>query len=112
MGLPITTCRINVLRSDPSIDPMVDAVYLVRATGIPAVIHTNSGLERRGGGNQSETLGRLDVALGVDIRRYDRVVDTTSGHTWEIDWIRNRNGFGLDHQEAGVHLVEGALQNG
>jgi len=112
MGLPLTTCRINVLRSDPSIDPMVDSPYLTKATGIPAVLHTDTGFENRGGGTQAELTARLDIPSSVDLQRYDRVYDQSTGETWEVDWVRKRVGLGLDHKEAGLHAIEGAVNNG
>jgi hypothetical protein len=112
MTLPLTTCRINILRSDPAVDPMVDSVYLTKAAGIPAVLHSDTGFERRGGGTQAELTARLDVPLGTDLRRYDQVYDQSTGETWEVDWVRARVGFGLDHVEAGLHWVEGAVNNG
>lgn len=105
----MTTTRVDLMRA-PQGDTDQPATYNAFAQNRRAVVHSQAGQERVLGGQQEDVLGRVDLDPGEDIRHYDRVYDRGTGHTWEVVWVRLRQGFGLDHIEAGVRWVSGAAR--
>jgi hypothetical protein len=110
--LPIASTTITVTRpvldaTRDSYDPEPSPPTTV-ATQVRAHISSPSGSEIQLGGSQAVTQYRLD-ADPVDLRHIDRVLDESSSILYEVLWAVSRTGYGLDHVEAALRLVEGEV---
>lgn len=110
--IPISTTTIRIERPthDPDVDPLEShGEPTVVATGIRAHISTSRGRESAaGGGSQEIVYFRLSCDL-VDITRYDTVIDENTQEVYDVEWARERRGFGLEHMEAGLKQVAGVV---
>jgi len=104
--IPIATTTIAVLRSDQDgTQDAIDGVTLsTLATGVRAVIGSDSGTETNAGGSSEQVSARLDCDP-TDLRHVDQVTDEATGETWHVTWVRRRRGMGLDHMEAGLLAI-------
>lgn len=105
--IPLHTTTITVLRPPANVDPYDGAPARPVATNVRAVIGSPSGADTRLGGDVSSVSARLDCDP-CDVKFYDQVRDDQTRDVYEIVWLRNRSGFGLDHVEAGLAQVQGA----
>lgn len=110
MTLPLTTTTVTVQRPSAGVDPYEVDSYQTVVAGWPAVISGPSGSGLTIGGDQQSVSATL-LADPVDIRRYDRVVDDTTGRTYDVVWSNQRYELGLSHTKAGLTYTEGAAQN-
>ncbi len=107
--IPLNTTTISVLRpvdTDPY-EASATAPAIV-AQGVRAHISVpNIGSSQIVGGQQSVVEPRLTCDV-CDLRHTDEVKDDTTGRIFQVSWVQERLGLGLDHLEAGLRIVEGA----
>lgn len=106
MSIPLNTTTITVRRSnqDGTLDAIDGVTYTTLKSGIRAVISSPSGAETNAGGSSEDTTASLACDV-TDIRHTDRILDETTGETWEVSWARLRAGLGLDHMTAGLRSI-------
>lgn len=116
MTLPMATTTIDVLRlasadmyADPYANPKaVDNRRTVVASGVRAVMSTPSGGEQQAGGEQSTIIRKFDCDV-CDITYLDLIKDNTTGIVYEVQWVAEHNGFGLDHMSGKATKVSGLV---
>jgi len=106
VSIPLATTTVTVRRSDQdgTIDDLDGLTFTDYRTGVRAVIAYPGGAEIVGDGTSSVVGVRL-VCDPVDLTHTDRVVDETTGLEYEVQWLAQRVGLGLDHVTAGLQLV-------
>lgn len=109
MAVPLTTTTITITRPAVVGDPY-DAAETTStvASGVRAHISAPSGREAQRGGEQ-QTVDKILDADPVDLRHTDRVVDDGTGQTYEVAWVDQREGLGLDHTVAGLRRAGAAV---
>jgi hypothetical protein len=109
--IPIHTTTIRVLRpqgSDPSEDPADEAGSdTVIAQGIRAVISSPSGHERNVNAQQEVIEFSLSCDPISELKNTDRVYDEETTELYEVSWVTQKIGLGLDHTRAGLKSVKG-----
>jgi hypothetical protein len=101
--LATTTVRIESLGGDPYETKTATTL----ASGVRAHLSSPSGIERLAGGSQEV----LDKRLNCDPTTFDkddRVTDEGTGVVYEVAWVDQRKGLGLDHTVAGLRKVTGS----
>jgi len=105
--IPLATTTVLIERPEAGVDPYDPATtYSIVASGVAAHISVPSGSEAAIGGEQA----RIDAVLladTTDLTHRDRVTDDR-GDTYEVAWVRQRVGLGLDHAKAGLRVFVGA----
>lgn len=107
--IPLSTTTITVLRV-ASVDPYEPSTMApgTVVTGVRAHISVpNVGASQIVGGQQSVVEPRLTCDV-CDLRHTDEVRDDSTGQTFQVSWVQQRLGLGLDHLEAGLRIVQGA----
>lgn len=111
MAIPLATTTIAVLRveEDETRDPYdaapdPDTV----ASGVRAHISSPGGSENVAGGSQEVVTFRLDCDP-TDITNTDQVQDETTDALYEVVWVEQRQGLGLDHTVADLKRVTGVV---
>lgn len=110
--IPISTTTIAILRPNPADEPYeTPGAPATIASGIRAHISTSRGDESTVGGDQEVVYFRLDCDpfAGGSLDHGDQVKDLGTGEVYEVLWSRLRRGLGLDHHEAGLKQVDGAV---
>lgn len=103
MSIPLATTTITV-ETGTEPEPGEGRTTTVAAAGVRAVIGSPTGSERYAPGGGTS---RITDVLNCDpcpelVDNTCVVVDDTSGIRYEVDWVRHRTGFGLDHTKAGL----------
>lgn len=105
----LSTTTITVRRPDGDGDPYdVQVAETVTATGVPAHIGSPTGGDTRAGGEREVVDATLILDPSPALTLRDEVDDETTGETWQVVWVRQRHGLGIDHQRAGLRSVKGA----
>jgi hypothetical protein len=108
--IPVATTTIRVLRSatdattDPYDPPAAPAAAV--ASGVRAVISAPTGRERNIGGTEQAVEFSLNCDP-VDLAHTDTVEDEATGIAYQVVWVTQRSGFGLDHTRAGLREIVG-----
>lgn len=104
--IPLATTTVTVTaQAEP--EPGAGITTSTRASGVRAVIASPSGSEVAGPGGGSENVDAVLVADPVaGIAHTDRVT-TAEGDAYEVVWVRQRLGLGLDHVRAGLVAITG-----
>lgn len=106
MTLPLATTTITIESPGPS-EPYEPSTWLPFAAGIPAHIGDPSGSELLRGGSQE----RIDKRLGSEpiagLTSDHRITDDVTGDRYEVVWVDQRVGLGLDHTVAGLRRFRG-----
>ena len=107
MSVPLATTTITIRRPDGTDDPYETPASALIARGVRAHIGSPSGSEKIVGGAKEvvDAVVRLDPTPCLTHR--DRLTDEGTGECWEVTWVRQRQGLGLDHQAAGLRAVKG-----
>src|SRR5688572_11833781 len=109
--IPIATTTIRIERlpaHDPAIDPLeAEGERSVASAGVRAHISTSRGRESATG-TQEIVFFRLSCDV-VALNRFDVVVDENTSEEYQVEWVRRRRGFGLDHMEAGLRQTSGVV---
>lgn len=112
MSLPYANTTITILRVPESaeLDPTEAPPAAVEVvTGVRAVIATASGSEELYSGASQERIYFKLNADPCDMRHDDVVRDDKTGEEYEATWVHQRMGGLLDHTEAGLRQVRGAM---
>jgi len=106
MALPIHTTLISVLRSDQdgTKDSTDTLTWSTIASGGRAHIVSPSGSETVTAGQSSTVTARMS-ADPTDLTHGDRIYDESTRSTYEVTWVAQRTGFGLEHTAADLVLV-------
>ena len=104
--IPLATTTVTVAsQSEP--EPGEGITTAVRASGVRAVISTPNGSELPAPGGGAE---RVDAILLADsivgMAHTDKVTDD-DGTVYEVVWVAQREGFGLEHTTAGLAVKAG-----
>lgn len=101
--LPTTTVKIMRVHPDPNRDYWDDAEPspTAFAEGIRAHIGSPGGTENRSNGSQEIESHRLNCDP-VAMTHNDTVVDENTGESYQVLWVDQRKGLGLDHVVAGL----------
>lgn len=103
MSIPIHTTLITVKRATAA-DAFDRAAPVEIANGIRAHIGSPGGTENVTAGSSSLVTAHLSCDP-TDLAHGDVVVDESTGLTYEVTWVAQRRGFGLDHTSADLLLV-------
>lgn len=101
--IPLATTTVTVSTAAEA-EPGEGRTLTVAATGVRAVIGSPSGAERYApGGGTSRVTDVLNCDPCPQLADNTCVVtDEQTGVTYEVEWVRHRGGFGLDHTRAGL----------
>jgi hypothetical protein len=111
--IPLQTTTVDVLRRSTGADPYEEAGPVTVADNVRAHIGSPSGTDLAIGGDAMTITDRMDCDP-CDLRPGDLVTDrenvdgSGAAITYEIVWVRARNGLGLDHMVAGLRQSVGA----
>lgn len=108
MSIPLATTTITV-RAMTESEPGEGRTGEVVATGVRAVIGSPTGRETYApGGGTSRVTDILNAdptpALADNTCQ---IIDDTTGVVYEVEWVRQRGGFGLEHTKAGLVQIVG-----
>lgn len=109
MTVPLATTTIT-WQSGTETEPGEGRSFTTLATAVRAHIGSPSGRDqlRPGGGREVvEAVCDCDPVAGA--ARFDRVVDANTGVAWDVVWVDQREGLGLDHTHAGLVRTTGAV---
>ena len=101
--LPVATTTVTVL-THAQADPYEAESWLPVSSGTRAVIGAPSGREGRASGS-AETVDAVLHADPVELDHGQRVEDERTGDVWDVVWVQDRRGLGLDHVRAGLRRV-------
>lgn len=107
--IPVQTTTIRVLRrpADVTAGPFeARPEPVVIASGVRAQVSTGRGMETAG---TQEVVHFRMTCDPVDLHHLDQVEDEVTGEVYEVQWARQRPGFGLDHTQAALKQVSGAV---
>lgn len=102
MTLPYATTTIDVLEP-ASGDDTVAPGELTVASRVAAHFSAPTGAET----TAERTDARL-LADTVELTHRHVIVDLTTFDRWQVAWVDQRRGLGLDHTVAGVNRIRGA----
>lgn len=103
----IWTTTATIERPDAAGDPYETASTAVVAAGVPAHVSAPSGADRAVGGDLEVITATCYLPAGTDVAHYDRITDAGTAAVFDVVWVRERQGLGLDHVVAGVRAVQG-----
>jgi hypothetical protein len=103
VSIPIATTTVTVSAAVEA-EPGEGRTLTPVATGVRAVIGSPSGSERYApGGGTSRVTDVLNADPCPELADATFIVtDDTSGVSYDVEWVRHRNGLGLDHTRAGL----------
>lgn len=109
MALTLTTTTISVLRVAEDTDPYdAQPEPAPVASGVPAHIFSPTGEEQEAGGSRSNTYRRM-ACDPTDLTETDTVRDDTTGLVYQVEWVNEVVGLGLDHMQARLRLTTGVV---
>lgn len=105
--IPICTTTVDVKRATED-EPGEGRTWATRHRAVRAHISAPTGTEQPAAGGGRQVIV-ADFALDhhTDLANTDRLIDRTTGITWEVDTAIPRVGLGLDHVTGTCHYVEG-----
>lgn len=105
--IPLATTTVDVQVATET-EPGEGRTFTTRHRDVAAHISAPTGTETPapGGGRQTITATFL-LDHHTDLANTDRLVDHTTGITWEVDTAVPRVGLGLDHVHGTCHYVQG-----
>lgn len=108
MSIPTATTTITV-EAMTETEPGEGRTAATVASGIRAVIGSPSGREQPApGGGTSRVTDVLNCDPCPELADNTcRVTDDTTGTVYEVEWVRQRGGFGLEHTKAGLVQIVG-----
>jgi hypothetical protein len=77
------------------------------ASGIRAHFSSPRGSESLDGGTQQLEISDRLTTDPVDLLHTDQVLDESTEEVYDVVWVRQHHGLGLDHTAAGVRQVRG-----
>ena len=101
--IPLATTTIAVL-DHVQAEPYEAETWPVVSSGTRAVIGAPTGREGRASGS-AETIDAVLNADPVQVTHGQRVLDERTGESWDVVWVQDRRGLGLDHVRAGLRRV-------
>lgn len=107
--IPLSTTTVTIERPTAGADAFEAVTYAEVAVAVPGHVSSPSGTEARGSGTQEAVSATLALVPGTDVRRQDRVTDDSTGDIWQVEWVRARQGLGLDRVVAGLNAVTGTI---
>lgn len=90
-------------------EPGEGRTFSTRASGVRAVISSPNGRAQGQAGGGREVIDAVLNCDPVSGEHTDLVVDDTTGETWEVVWVEQRKGLGVDHTRAGLKRVAGVV---
>ena len=104
--IPLATTTVTVSRSsqDGTKDLRSTITWSTYAAGVRAHIGEPAGVETVAGGSREDVAFRLDCDPCA-IRHDDRVTDDSTGEVYTVEWVKQREGLGLDHTVAQLRQV-------
>lgn len=100
--IPVATTTIAVSDATEA-EPGEGRTMTAVATGVRAVIGSPSGAERYApGGGTSRVTDVLDCDPCPELTATSVVTDEATGVVYDVEWVRHRRGFGLEHTKAGL----------
>lgn len=105
--IPVATTTITWQQSDQDgTKDLRDApTFSTLVSGVRAVIGSPGGSEDTTSGQREEVTFRLDCDPVAGARHDDRVVDEQTAQTYEVVWVKQRRGLGLDHTVADLRQI-------
>lgn len=102
----LTTTTVTIEERSVT-EPYEAPLWTASTTGVPAHIGDPSGAERIVGGSQENIDAVLLAEAGTPIFYTSRIVDDVTGDRFEVVWVQDRQGLGLDHVKAGLRRTTG-----
>lgn len=113
MAIPLATTTITVKRTptDPDRDPYdPPPAQTTVASGVRAHISTARGSEDLAGSSREIVWFRIGCdPFPTGLRHTDEVEDDQTGEVYEVVWVKQRQGLGLDHFEGRMKQVSGVV---
>lgn len=106
--LPLVTTSVTLSRPSAGVDPYEAQGYATTVSGVPGTVSQSGQTGRAVGGAQDVEDAFALLAEGTDVRAGDRLVDDTSGETWDVGTVRARYELGLGHVRCGLRRSSGA----
>jgi hypothetical protein len=112
ISVATTTITVEAVEDDPDRDPYdPEPAATVLYEGVRANIGSVTGREYAVGGQQSITEPRL-TCDPIGLLHTHRVIDDQTGFVYEVNWVEQRTGFGLEHTTAILKRAEGLSTSG
>jgi hypothetical protein len=102
----LTTTTVTIEERSVS-EPYEAPSWTASSSGVPAHIGEPSGAERIIGGSQENIDAVLLAEAGTPVWYTSRILDEVTGERFEIVWVQDRQGLGLDHVKAGLRRTTG-----
>lgn len=103
MSLPLATTTLTVKRPGPA-EPYGGPSWVTVAAGVAGHISGPGGIETVAGGSHTDEALAFSCDL-TDIAHTDRIVDDTTGLTYDVVWVEARHGLGLDRLSGSLRQV-------
>lgn len=104
MTLPLATTSIAIVELQDGDDTVAPGPGVTTLTGVPAHFSSPSGREQG-----AEVVDKTLLAEPIPtLTHRHQVVDETTHERWQVVWVDQRHGLGLDHTVAGVNRIRGA----
>ena len=105
MPVPIATTTVAVYAMAEA-EPGEGRTRTLRAT-VPGHISAPTGNEVQAPGGGASTVDAVVLCDPVTGMAHTDQVETAEGDIYEVLWVRQRRGLGLDHMQAGCRRVTG-----
>lgn len=100
--LPVATTTVTLKDRTVTDDPWDEAATeSTAARSVPAHLSSPSGREIQRTGSQ-QVLDKVLTCEVVDLTHVQQVIDDSTGQPYEVVWVDQRKGLGLDHTVAGL----------
>jgi hypothetical protein len=94
-------------RTGAETEPGEGRTFTTAQSRVRATIGSPTGKDLLAAGGGREVIDAVLNCDPITASHYDRIVDDDTAEVWEIVWVQNRNGLGLDHTRAGLKRVAG-----
>lgn len=105
MSLPLATTTLTVRRPGPA-EPYGGPAWVTVAAGVAGHISGPGGIETVAGGSHTDETLAFSCDL-TDIAHTDQVVDDATGLTYDVVWVEECHGLGLDRMTGSLRRVVG-----
>lgn len=102
--IPLATTTLTVQRPGAHEPYEAPAAWVTVATAVRGHISGPGGVETAAGGEMTDVSLSFSCEL-ADIAHTDRIVDDATGATYDVVWVEERHGLGLDRMTGALRRV-------
>lgn len=106
MSLLLATTTVTIEERSAT-EPYEAPLWTASTSGVAAHIGQPSGAERIVGGSQENIDAVLLCEAATPVYYTSRILDEVTGERFEVVWVQDRQGLGLDHVKAGLRRTTG-----